>query len=267
MCLALTDVDEDNTNELMVGTDDFAIRFYKKENNIFEINENTKIILIHSINSSKFVYGLENGTVGLYDKGERVWKKKEKGILAGCVTMDINGDGLQEVICGWSTGKMQIRHEQTGEIIYEVDLDKEIAKLLLGDLNNSGIKQIICCTANGEIYGFIYHTENDKIVEKQTIVKDVKVEKDEIMKYDRLLLEKKHLMESIENLTISITNKIKQNNPKDQNSLDSKTHVKIDLQSNNDNVIYYNLEMCRSYYRGNIWNYYQMCRCCIRAAL
>jgi hypothetical protein len=43
-------------------------------------------------------------------------------------------------------------------------------------------------------------------------------------------------MDNIENLTISITNKIKQNNPKDQNVLDSKTQVKIDLQSNNENV-------------------------------
>ena len=75
-CLSLSDVDEDNINELIVGTDDFAIRFYKRENNIYEINENNKINLIHTISNSKFVYGLENGTIGLYDKGERIWKKK-----------------------------------------------------------------------------------------------------------------------------------------------------------------------------------------------
>jgi Bardet-Biedl syndrome 2 protein len=72
----LNDYDDDNTQELIVGTDDFAIRFYKKENTLYEINENNKIILIHPIANSKFIYGLENGTVGLYDRGERVWKKK-----------------------------------------------------------------------------------------------------------------------------------------------------------------------------------------------
>lgn len=76
VCLALNDVDDDSTQELIVGTDDFAIRYYKNENNIFEINENTKIILLQSIGTSKFIYGLENGTIGLYNKGERIWKKK-----------------------------------------------------------------------------------------------------------------------------------------------------------------------------------------------
>jgi hypothetical protein len=120
--------------------------------------------------------------------------------------------------------------------MYEIELEKEISKLLLGDLNNSGKRQIICCTSNGEIFGFAFQAEEDRIIERQTIVKDSKVEREEIMKYDRMLNEKKNLMDNIENLTISITNKIKQNNPKDQNTLDSKTHVKIDLQSNNDNV-------------------------------
>jgi hypothetical protein len=161
--------------------------------------------------------------------------------------MDINQDGMEEIICAWSTGKLQVRHENSGEIIFELDLEKEIAKLLIGDLNNTGKKQIICCTTNGEIYGYVYQAENAKVVEKQTVVKDPKVEKEEILKYDRMLVEKKNIMENIENLTISITNKIKQNNPKDQNSLDSKTHVKIDLQSNNECVRFYKKEMRRSY--------------------
>jgi hypothetical protein len=140
------------------------------------------------------------------------------------------------VICGWSTGKLQVRNEQNGDILYEIELEKEIAKLLLGDLNNCGKKQIICCTTNGEIFGFAFQAEDDRIIERQTIVKDAKVEREETLKYDRMLIEKRNLMDNIENLTISITNKIKQNNPKDQNVLDSKTQVKIDLQSNNENV-------------------------------
>lgn len=76
VCLTLNDVDDDSYQELIVGTDDFTIRFYKNENAISEINENTKIVLLYTIANSKFIYALENGTIGLYDRGERQWKKK-----------------------------------------------------------------------------------------------------------------------------------------------------------------------------------------------
>ena len=76
VCMTLNDIDEDGFSELIVGTDDYTIRFYKNENNINEINENTKIVLLHPLEGSKFLYCLENGTMGLYCKTERVWKKK-----------------------------------------------------------------------------------------------------------------------------------------------------------------------------------------------
>lgn len=175
------------------------------------------------------------------DNGRRRYillsNKQEKGCLNSCITLDINDDGFDEIICGWSTGKIQVRNEQNGDVLFELELGKEIAKVLLGDLNNSGKQQIICCTSNGEIYGYTYGIEEEKIIEKQTFVKDPKIDKEEINKLDKILHEKKTLMEEVENITIAISNKLKQNNPKDQNSLPSSTNVKIDLQSNNDDVI------------------------------
>ena len=55
LCITLIDLDEDNLNELLVGTDDFSIRFYKNENIIFEIGENTKIIELQPVAETKFL--------------------------------------------------------------------------------------------------------------------------------------------------------------------------------------------------------------------
>jgi hypothetical protein len=56
LCISLTDLDEDNLKELLVGTDDFSIRFYKGENIVYEIGENTKIIELQPAMESKFMY-------------------------------------------------------------------------------------------------------------------------------------------------------------------------------------------------------------------
>jgi len=61
---------------MIVGTDDFAIRFYKNENVLHEINETTEIVNLTSLSENKFIYALENGTIGIYNNRERSWRKK-----------------------------------------------------------------------------------------------------------------------------------------------------------------------------------------------
>ena len=75
---------------------------------------------------------------------------QEKGFICSTFKCDINNDGVNEIICGWSTGKIQVREESNGSIIFEQDSKKEMAKLLIGDLNNQEKKQLICCQTNGE---------------------------------------------------------------------------------------------------------------------
>jgi Bardet-Biedl syndrome 2 protein len=188
-CLSLNDVDDDCFYELIVGTDDFAIRIYKNENNISEINENTKIVLIHSIANSKFIYGLENGTIGLYERGERIWKKKEKGYITSCISADFNNDGVEELICGLSTGKIQIRSENNGEVLFELELKFPISKLLFGDMNNSGNSQIICILNNGDVIGYTYKPieKFNNLSDVKIVAKDSKVDKEELAKYEKLL--------------------------------------------------------------------------------
>jgi len=79
--MTLSDIDDDGFLELIVGTDDYSIRFYKDEKDLCEINENTKIVLLQPLSNCRFVYCLENGTMGVYNRTERMWKKKVKKFL------------------------------------------------------------------------------------------------------------------------------------------------------------------------------------------
>ena len=74
--MEFVDWDEDNQNELVVGSDDFAIRVFKGEELIFDINEDAKIRLVRLIKDNIFGYCLENGSYGAYYSRKRLWHLK-----------------------------------------------------------------------------------------------------------------------------------------------------------------------------------------------
>ena len=240
ICMTLADVNNDGENELIVGTDDFAIRFYQGENLINEINENTKIIEIKSFgNSNIFSYALENGTIGVYKESTRQWKMKEKGYVSSIIVNDFNQDRNYEILCGWSTGKIQMRDGNNGKVLLELDTGKEICKMLYDNLvvnNSKKPNDILCFTTNGEVYGYEY-SMNEKFapIQSHFIPKDKSVEQKDLNKYESLLQEKNDLMSKLEDLAVKESNKAKINSPKDDIVLPKDTSVNIDLQSNNEN--------------------------------
>ena len=80
-----------------------------------------------------------------------------------------------------------------------------------------------------------YHYVEEHTKPTQAIVKDAKIPPEELKKYEKLQKEKEKLAQEIENLTIKLTNRMKDNKSYEM-SLPSSTTVKIDLQSNNENV-------------------------------
>ena len=240
ICLKLNDINNDGANELIVGTDDYTIRFYQNEDNINEINENTKIIEVEYIDNTVLAYALENGTIGCYKGNDRLWRKKEKGYVTSILVIDFNKDNYYEILCGWSTGKLQMLETSQGRILIETDLNKSIAKMfydniLLGSSNNiyNKYNQLLVLTNNGEVYGFDYSL-NERIIKNKFIAKDKKVLQKDLNKYESSLQEKTELIKKLEDLAIKESNKSKINSPKDEIVLPKNTTVNIDLQSNND---------------------------------
>ena len=240
VCLKLNDINNDGANELIVGTDDYTIRFYQNEDNINEINENTKIIELEYIGNTVLAYALENGTIGCYKGNDRLWKKKEKGYVTSILVVDFNKDNFYEILCGWNTGKLQMLDTNQGRVLIETDLNKSIAKMfydniLLGSSNNiyNKYNQLLVLTNNGEVYGFDYSL-NERIIKNKFIAKDKKVLQKDLNKYESSLQEKTELIKKLEDLAIKESNKSKINSPKDEIVLPKNTTVNIDLQSNND---------------------------------
>ena len=253
ICMELGLYDDDNINSLFVGTDDFAIRIYKDEEPVCEINENTKIVILMPLEDLYFCYGLETGTVGLYKGKERQWFKKEKGYCTAMEMRDFKGEKTVEVLVGMSTGKIILFDSNTGREYFNFYISHPIAKFFYGDfilsqkqpdeielekLNRDEEEdededdQIICFTENGEVYGYIYGEKNYTPTEHEFTSTDKKVSEEQLNEYEQLLKEKNQILDELEDLAVRDSNKNKINAPKEGNELPQGLKVDIDLESN-----------------------------------
>lgn len=67
-------------------------------------------------------------------------------------SFDADNDGHPELICGWSHGRFDARHWQTGEVIFKEKLDSphSIAALAVDDWLQMGHDQLIVCSQLGQ---------------------------------------------------------------------------------------------------------------------
>lgn len=76
---------------------------------------------------------------------------------------DLNGDGVEELITGWSNGKIDARSSRTGEVIFKDNLNHSVAGIVEGDYRLTGKNDLICCSVEGE---GIYFNMNKRYHEK-----------------------------------------------------------------------------------------------------
>lgn len=152
--LALVDINLDGLNELIVGSDDFEIRVFKEDSIIHEMTETESIICLVGYTDNTFAYALANGTVGMYEKLHRTWRVKSKNSVQCLGGYDIDGDGIDELITGWSNGKIDARNNRTGEIIFKDILGHGVAGIVTGDYRKAGRNQLIVVSQTGEVRGY-----------------------------------------------------------------------------------------------------------------
>ena len=73
-----------------------------------------------SVQEGRFGYALANGTVGVYEKTTRWWRIKSKNQATAIFSFDLDGDGMKELITGWSSGKLDARNDKSGEVVFKV---------------------------------------------------------------------------------------------------------------------------------------------------
>lgn len=152
--MTILDFNKDGHQELIVGSDDFQIRVFQNEEIITEITETEKVTKLKALGGNKYGYGLANGTVGVYEGTERVWRGKTKHELTSLESFDLDGDGVNEVACGWGSGKFEVRSDKTGEVIYRDTFASSVAGIVTADYRGDGSNQIICVSSQGEVRAY-----------------------------------------------------------------------------------------------------------------
>ena len=61
---------------MIVGSEDYEIRVFKDDNILNEIRETEAVTSLAALRGNCFAYGLENCTVGVYEKQQRLWRVK-----------------------------------------------------------------------------------------------------------------------------------------------------------------------------------------------
>ncbi|BES93022.1 Bardet-Biedl syndrome 2 protein homolog [Nesidiocoris tenuis] len=179
--LALLDTDRDGQNELVVGSDDFDVRIFKEDALVHETSETEAITALVALKDNKFAYSLANGTIGVYDRMSRAWRVKSKNAPVCLAAFDIDGDGIPELVTGWSNGKVDARNIKTGDVVFHDILSHGIAGIVVGDYTMSGKPQLIVCSTHGEIRGYDTTSTVKDTVQHGDIVRELFAKKQALL--------------------------------------------------------------------------------------
>lgn len=91
----------------MVGSEDYDIRVFREDQLIAEMQETETIVSICPLINARFGYALANGTVGIYERSNRNWRIKSRNTAIVLQAFDVDGNGIDELVTGWSNGKVK----------------------------------------------------------------------------------------------------------------------------------------------------------------
>jgi Bardet-Biedl syndrome 2 protein len=70
------------------------------------------------------------------------------------LAFDIDLDGVPELIAGWSNGRIEVRREGKGDLLYKDRMTSSISKLFVCDYRMNGKQELVSVAIDGEIKGY-----------------------------------------------------------------------------------------------------------------
>lgn len=145
---------------LLAGSEDYDIRIFKDEEVAETITESDKIKKIHTIGNApgRFAMALQNGTVGVYQDSERLWRFKSKHACTSLTSCDLDYDGVEEILCGWTNGKFDVRADgngRKGEAVFKESYASPVNGIVTADYRHDGRTIPLVCTYDGVVRGYV----------------------------------------------------------------------------------------------------------------
>lgn len=63
-------------SQLLTGTTDYEIKVQKEDIILWETKETAAIVALTDLPNRQFAYAVDNGTIGVYEAGQRLWRVK-----------------------------------------------------------------------------------------------------------------------------------------------------------------------------------------------
>ncbi|KEG09380.1 putative intergrin alpha chain protein, partial [Trypanosoma grayi] len=141
---------------LVAASEDFELRVFDGEDTIASIMEADKVNqLVYSGIPGRFAYLSVNGTVGVYDRTERVWRAKGKHRPVAAAFCDVDFDGVPELVVGWSNGRVEVRGDDAEKrgVLFKERHAAPVSAVLAHDYRQNGQPLPIVCTVDGVVRG------------------------------------------------------------------------------------------------------------------
>lgn len=186
----------EGVSHLLVGSEDNEIHIFQKEVVVCEATECEVVCGLCPIRDTLYGYALKNGTIGVYNNDTRVWHAKSKHKVQAITAFDLDSDGVPELVAGWSNGRVEVRNDQNGELVYKDRFSSKVADVVIADYRMDEQLQIIAVSIDGEIRGYLPAEED-----QQGNLMEVSAQDDELAK---LFAQKQELLSQLKNYEANV---------------------------------------------------------------
>ncbi|CUG90518.1 Hypothetical protein, putative [Bodo saltans] len=142
---------------LISGSEDNELRCFDGTETTTIATEGDKVIrLAAAPKGGRFAYALANGTIGVYEQNERQWRIKAKARPTSFAFVDVDFDGVPELVCTWSDGTVEIRRDIAGgqgDILFKDQFGSPATAVVAADYRGDGRVLPMVCTYDGEVRG------------------------------------------------------------------------------------------------------------------